>query len=623
MNKFIGGITAAASVLVATNVAAYDFDVVEEVDYPGPIIRVVEWGADNRIGVWVYFDEGLVLHDEKGAEIARCDTIIPADDIFGEYGGSSVNIEGTKVQYAGVDGTSLAGYSIDCVTGEFETIGGFIPTFNHPDGNYRVGYSGDGTRIYYPDGTDNLLHNLSERIYYYSGNDDGTLLAGYKSTATDFVPYASDRGQIGTTKGLAVVRVTPFGDTIVVGTLSGDSIIRQSVIITEDNITESVDPEFIIADANLDGFIFNRFETGDGAYGPDLFGNDCYIIDEKEEIAKLASTAPSIDIDPDAPPQQTVGTEGGLTLVYEQWCQSFVRQEQTIYVAVGESWMNSTKLLKLDLNAEVTQNVAVTGTCVDAPPLGDGWGWDGVQSCRILAESDSAAQVIVQGNCFDSPPLGDGWGWDGVNSCRLSVSDSASQIVFSGDCYDAPPLNNGWGWDGVNSCPLTESYSSAEMLVNGNCYDLPPMGDGYGWNGEACSVTAENATATVVVAAEGECVDAPPFGNGYGNNGNGSCRINIGAIVASDGLCVDTLPFGDGWGYDGSNGCLISTGAVLSADGNCVDTAPLNDGWGWDGTDACRVQGTEVDSDRNGCVDTSPTGDGWGWDGTASCRIIY
>lgn len=49
------------------------------------------------------------------------------------------------------------------------------------------------------------------------------------------------------------------------------------------------------------------------------------------------------------------------------------------------------------------------GECIDTPPTGDGWGWDGLQSCRIGADPE----------CFDSPPVGDGWGWNGSASCRI------------------------------------------------------------------------------------------------------------------------------------------------------------------------------------------------------------
>lgn len=51
------------------------------------------------------------------------------------------------------------------------------------------------------------------------------------------------------------------------------------------------------------------------------------------------------------------------------------------------------------------------GECIDTPPTGDGWGWDGTQSCRIGA--------VAEMECFDSPPVGDGWGWNGIESCRI------------------------------------------------------------------------------------------------------------------------------------------------------------------------------------------------------------
>lgn len=48
------------------------------------------------------------------------------------------------------------------------------------------------------------------------------------------------------------------------------------------------------------------------------------------------------------------------------------------------------------------------GPCVDWD--GDGWGWDGMNSCRI---------DLQEPTCFDSPPTGDGWGWNGSAACRI------------------------------------------------------------------------------------------------------------------------------------------------------------------------------------------------------------
>lgn len=57
------------------------------------------------------------------------------------------------------------------------------------------------------------------------------------------------------------------------------------------------------------------------------------------------------------------------------------------------------------------------------------------------------ADVSVQsqqtdGNCVDTPPVGDGWGWDGTDSCRLEASDStdgaenqSNQPSILDNCY--------------------------------------------------------------------------------------------------------------------------------------------------------------------------------------------
>ncbi len=54
--------------------------------------------------------------------------------------------------------------------------------------------------------------------------------------------------------------------------------------------------------------------------------------------------------------------------------------------------------------------------CVDTGVLGDGWGWDGFNSCRI----DTPAF-----ECVDTD--GDGWGWNGVDSCMVDVKPNVSR----------------------------------------------------------------------------------------------------------------------------------------------------------------------------------------------------
>ncbi len=86
--------------------------------------------------------------------------------------------------------------------------------------------------------------------------------------------------------------------------------------------------------------------------------------------------------------------------------------------------------------------------CIDSD--GDGWGWNGVESCRI---------------CVDTDPVGDGWGWNGAESCRI-------------ECIDTDPQGDGWGWDGTKSCRIRSATT---------CIDTDPVGDGWGWNGvESC-----------------------------------------------------------------------------------------------------------------------------------------
>ena len=62
---------------------------------------------------------------------------------------------------------------------------------------------------------------------------------------------------------------------------------------------------------------------------------------------------------------------------------------------------------------EASEENPFDGACIDTDPVGDGWGWDEVTSCRV----DGGPQVS---DCVDTVPLNDGWGWNGVASCRVS-----------------------------------------------------------------------------------------------------------------------------------------------------------------------------------------------------------
>ena len=146
-----------------------------------------------------------------------------------------------------------------------------------------------------------------------------------------------------------------------------------------------------------------------------------------------------------------------------------------------------------------------SGNCVDTDPIGDGWGWDGVTSCRVSGAGPEPEPESA--TCVDTDPVGDGWGWDGSSSCRTgSVEPQAS------DCVDTDPVGDGWGWDGVSSCRIGSTEPQAAA-----CVDTDPVGDGWGWDGSS------------------------------------SCRVGGGE--PQNQTCVD--PDGDGWGWDGANSCRV------------------------------------------------------------------
>ena len=85
-----------------------------------------------------------------------------------------------------------------------------------------------------------------------------------------------------------------------------------------------------------------------------------------------------------------------------------------------------------------TTHPSLAAPCIDTD--GDGWGWDGTQSCQNITNNLQPQA----GDCIDSD--GDGWGWNGVSSCKIGSN------VQPGECIDSD--GDGWGWDGVKSCRI-------------------------------------------------------------------------------------------------------------------------------------------------------------------------
>lgn len=86
-------------------------------------------------------------------------------------------------------------------------------------------------------------------------------------------------------------------------------------------------------------------------------------------------------------------------------------------------------------SAEDLFTIAESAECIDLD--GDGWGWDGSMSCRVM-DLD-----LMRGACVDYD--GDGWGWDGVESCQIP-----GFVPVASECVDYD--GDGFGWDGVETC---------------------------------------------------------------------------------------------------------------------------------------------------------------------------
>lgn len=85
--------------------------------------------------------------------------------------------------------------------------------------------------------------------------------------------------------------------------------------------------------------------------------------------------------------------------------------------------------------------VNVRGSCVDAPPLNDGWGWNGANSCTVTASNRTGTMLIAaRGSCIDTVPLNDGYGWTGTSSCDLPPLGTPEEPE------PEPPTNNGNWW---------------------------------------------------------------------------------------------------------------------------------------------------------------------------------
>ncbi len=158
----------------------------------------------------------------------------------------------------------------------------------------------------------------------------------------------------------------------------------------------------------------------------------------------------------------------------------------------------------------------LAAACVD--PDGDGYGWNGTETCIPSTGSTAApasnnvnnnTSSSASGACLD--PDGDGYGWNGTSSCDPNTGSTSTQSTnnsnnnsssASGACLD--PDGDGYGWNGTSSCdPNTGSTSTqssnntnnnTSSSTSGACLD--PDGDGYGWNGTSSCDPNAGSTST-------------------------------------------------------------------------------------------------------------------------------
>ena len=309
------------------------------------------------------------------------------------------------------------------------------------------------------------------------------------------------------------------------------------------------------------------------------------------------------------------------------------------------------------------ENATGAGACLDSPPLNDGWGWNGVRSCRIPAESivqtqntptpTSPAVVIktVSAPLLDGQVTGSEWGqasqYDvsgqglslpvaiaGIRSERGAdqwrIGHNNQYIFINATVPDATPRNDS---------TLYQNDDSMEIFIDGgnqrsDIYDTDDSHFIFRDTGEISGTfrpgivvshvrrydtAAQAYHYEIQIAKNFLLIHNGEFGldiqvnndqNGgerdakWGWSGTRGRNVHWYTMKNIGSACFDTGPL--------STRCSGNTTTISAP---CVDTGAIGDGWGWNGSTSCRVTSTSR------CIDTGVIGDGWGWDGTRSCRL--
>ncbi len=349
---------------------------------------------------------------------------------------------------------------------------------------------------------------------------------------------------------------------------------------------------------------------------------------------------------------------------------AFSRSSFLQIVSAGGGSNNAVRSYSSDLSfdlctayPDVSQSFRPTGSvddylaCIDTVPLNDGWGWNGINPCRLSIDSSLPAIVspaVVIGSAagmitLDGNIDADEWrtaSTQDVQSSPLSLPVAIAGLRSSRDNDSWMVMHDrSFVYLAVfvpDNTPFRDSAfyqhdDSIELFFDGGnqrsrLYDSDDSHFIFRRTGEVTGTFIPGARAAHVrrydaaakqyvyeiqISKRSLQILGHEFGldlqvnndqdggerdSKWGWSGNTGSNTHWYELATVGSACFDTAPL--------SGRCAGDP--VQVPEPVCVDSYPLGDGWGWNGQASCRL---------SKCIDTGVVGDGWGWDGTASCRL--
>jgi len=201
--------------------------------------------------------------------------------------------------------------------------------------------------------------------------------------------------------------------------------------------------------------------------------------------------------------------------------------------------------------------VAQVGQCVDTD--GDGFGWNGVETCDPAGNTNIAVgmQSGLPGACVDTD--GDGFGWNGVETCDPTSSVQSVNPVQSGTASLAIPIAGTWY---CQSQIVTSQFFDPGVSRSG-----PVVNDTVQWVREGIFIsTAENfpdATPPSCVSRNGT-LDLATSRYVFEDDGSLTISSNLRRFSSCESNpavdIFDRTDFGS-WSFDGNS--ITVNGTVM------------------------------------------------------------